>query len=125
MELLQRWPSLADQVTVATGIFGTGPGERAVAEWFARQVDLVDDVDFARTFADHIRLPGIETSDYAHRHVRTAGGELIGGIRFYARNPARPFVDVLGTIDRHNHSSRATAMRAGRPRVLDDVFVTL
>ena len=30
---------------------------------------------------------------------------------------------VIGTIDRHNHASRATAVRAGRPRVLDDVFV--
>jgi hypothetical protein len=32
---------------------------------------------------------------------------------------------LIGTIDRHNHVSRRTATRAGRPRVLDDVFVSL
>ena len=32
---------------------------------------------------------------------------------------------LVGTIDRHNPSSRKTALRAGRPRVLDDVFVAL
>ncbi|CAM5723317.1 hypothetical protein MAUB1S_00910 [Mycolicibacterium aubagnense] len=30
---------------------------------------------------------------------------------------------LIGTIDRHNHASRATALRAGRPRVLDDIFI--
>ncbi|MBU8832963.1 hypothetical protein [Mycolicibacterium goodii] len=32
---------------------------------------------------------------------------------------------LVGTIDRHNPASRLTAVRAGRPRVLDDVFVAL
>lgn len=32
---------------------------------------------------------------------------------------------LIGTIDRHNPASRNTAERAGRPRVLDDVFVSL
>ena len=32
---------------------------------------------------------------------------------------------LIGTIDRHNHASRATALRAGRGRVLDDVFIRL
>lgn len=32
---------------------------------------------------------------------------------------------LIGTIDRHNHASRATALRAGRSRLLDDVFVAL
>ena len=36
---------------------------------------------------------------------------------------ADPDCLLVGTIDRHNHASRATAVRAGRPRVLDDVFV--
>lgn len=30
---------------------------------------------------------------------------------------------LIGTIDRHNHASRATAQRTGRPRVLDDIFI--
>ncbi len=36
---------------------------------------------------------------------------------------ADPSCLLIGTIDRHNHASRATAARAGRTRVLDDVFV--
>ena len=32
---------------------------------------------------------------------------------------------LVGTIDGHNHASRATARRAGRPSVLDDVFLLL
>ena len=32
---------------------------------------------------------------------------------------------LIGTVDRHNHASRAAAVRAGRPRVLDDIFVAL
>nr|WP_193047260.1 GNAT family N-acetyltransferase [Mycolicibacterium baixiangningiae] len=32
---------------------------------------------------------------------------------------------LIGTIDRHNYASRATALRAGRPRVLDNVFISL
>ena len=32
---------------------------------------------------------------------------------------------LIGTIDRHNPASRKTATRAGRPRVLDDVFVAV
>ncbi|WP_193047259.1 hypothetical protein [Mycolicibacterium baixiangningiae] len=53
------------------------------------------DGDFARTFSDHVHLPGIASLDYAHRHIRTPRGDLLGGIRFYSRNVARPFVDVL------------------------------
>lgn len=32
---------------------------------------------------------------------------------------------LCGTIDRHNHSSRRTAEKAGRPAVLEDTFVAL
>ncbi len=53
------------------------------------------DTDFAEEFAGHVQLPGIAAADYAHRRIRTRHGELLGGIRFYSRNTARPFVDVL------------------------------
>ncbi len=56
---------------------------------------MLGDSDFARSFSDHVHLPGIASLDYAHRHIRTARGELLGGIRFYSRDTARPFVDVL------------------------------
>jgi hypothetical protein len=86
---------LSDQVALANKLFNAPVGEQKVAGWLAEQVRLVHDVDFAQEFAAHVQLPGIGSLEYAHRHVRTTHGELLGGIRFYARNIARPFVDVL------------------------------
>lgn len=85
---------MADQVTVATTLFG-GDGERLVSEWLDTQLSFVDDADFAAGFSEHITLPGIAPLDYAHRHLRTPRGDLVGGIRFYGLDTARPFVDVL------------------------------
>ena len=85
---------MADQVTVATILFG-GDGERLVSEWLDTQLSFVDDADFAAGFSEHITLPGIAPLDYAHRHLRTPRGDLVGGIRFYGLDTARPFVDVL------------------------------
>ena len=89
-----RWPSLADQVTVADALYGDD-GERLVAEWLDTQLSFVADAKFAAMFSDHIILPGIASLDYAHRHLRTSRGELLGGIRFSGQDVARPFVDVL------------------------------
>lgn len=94
VRVVEQWPSLADQVGLADELFGPD-GPRKVGRWVDEQACLVGDSDFARTFSGHIRLPGIQPLDYAHRHIRTASGNLLGGIRFYARNTARPFVDVL------------------------------
>lgn len=92
--IVEQWPSLSDQVNVAQRLFGSS-GPRKVGEWITEQAGLVADSDFARTFSDHVQLPGIASLDYAHRHIRTARGDLLGGIRFYSRDTARPFVDVL------------------------------
>jgi len=89
-----RWPSLADQGSVATTLYGDD-GERLVAEWLDTQLGFVGDAEFAAMFSDHITLPGIASLDYAHRHIRTPRGQLLGGIRFYGQDVARPFVDVL------------------------------
>lgn len=103
MEALTCWSSLSDQIKLANDLFGPPIGEQKVAAWLDEQISLVEDVDFAQQFASHVQLPGIEVRDYAHRHIRCAHGELLGGIRFYSRNTARPFVDVLahdfGDID--------------------------
>ncbi|BBY50424.1 hypothetical protein MARA_38920 [Mycolicibacterium arabiense] len=92
--LVEQWPSLRDQVVVAERLFGPS-GPRMVGEWVAEQAGFIDDGDFAKTFSDHVHLPGIASMDFAHRHIRTPRGDLLGGIRFYSRNIARPFVDVL------------------------------
>lgn len=88
------WPSLTDQIDVATSLYGKG-GYGTVADWLAEQTTRIDDVTFARTFSDHISLPGIRPADYAHRHVHTARGDLVGGIRFYGRDITRPFIEVV------------------------------
>lgn len=94
MNLATRWPSLADQVDVATALYGQrGPG--MVAGWLDHQLSLVNKLDFAREFADHINLPGIEPLDYAHRQLGTQHGELVGGIRFYNRDVSRPFIEIV------------------------------
>ena len=89
-----RWPSLADQVTVADALSGDDGG-RLVSEWLDTQLGFVADAEFAGLFSDHIILPGIAPLDFAHRHLRTPRGELLGGIRFSGQDVARPFVDVL------------------------------
>lgn len=89
-----KWPSSADEMTLAGRLFGPS-GAAKVERWVDEQAGLVGDCEFARTFSDHVALPGIASLDYAHRHVHTARGDLLGGIRFYSRNTTRPFVDVL------------------------------
>jgi hypothetical protein len=79
---------------VAATLYGDD-GERLVSEWLDIQLGFVGDAEFAAIFADHINLPGIASLDYAHRQLRTQHGELLGGIRFYGRDLARPFIDVL------------------------------
>lgn len=93
-ELARRWPSLADQVAVATALHGTR-GPEMVGGWVGEQLGLVGDLDFAGPFAEFIGLPGVPAIDYAHRVVRGRRGELLGGIRFFGGDRTRPFVDVL------------------------------
>lgn len=88
------WPSLADQLAVAADLYGA-TGLQLVTDWLGEQLGRVDDPAFARTFSDHVQLPGIEPAQYAHRLVTTTAGTLLGGIRLYNRDSRRPFVDVL------------------------------
>lgn len=91
---LTRWPSLADQLSLAERLFGTR-GQYIVHDWLAGEVGRINDPAFAKLFTDHISLPGVADADYAHRHVRSEAGELIGGIRFYAQDTSRPFVEIV------------------------------
>ena len=95
MDVLEGWSSLRDQVELADELYGRPTGRQKVAGWVTEQMNLIENIDFAQEFAAHVQLPDISALDYAHRHVRTPYGELLGGIRFYGRNTARPFVDVL------------------------------
>jgi RimJ/RimL family protein N-acetyltransferase len=88
------WPSLSDQIELADALFG-GAGRRLLTAWFEEQVARIDDPAFVRLFTDHIDLPGVVPSDYAHRSVRSSQGSLLGGIRFYGRDIQRPFVEIV------------------------------
>jgi hypothetical protein len=90
---LRAWPSLADHVALARDMFGDH-GDGLVDAWLAAETARIDDPDFARSFADHVVIPGVVARDFNHRHVRTSHGELLGGVRFYGRDVGRPFVEV-------------------------------
>jgi hypothetical protein len=88
------WPSLIDQLEVADELFGPR-GVQLVAAWFEEQVARIDDPELARSFSDHIDLPGVKPADYAHHFAHSSSGGLLGGIRFYGRDIERPFVEVV------------------------------
>jgi hypothetical protein len=89
------WPSLAPQVSLAQDLYGSA-GRLLIDKWLDVQVARIDDLEFGRSFADHLDLPGIAAADYNHRLLRTSRGGLLGGIRFYGRDVERPFVEVVG-----------------------------
>lgn len=88
------WPSLSYDLELADCFYGAS-GRSHVSAWFAEQVEQIDNPEFARLFSDHIALPGVAALDYAHRYLRIGAGSLIGGIRFYARDLARPYVEII------------------------------
>ena len=78
---MSAWPSLRWAPEEAAG-------------WLAMQEARVDDPAFAALF-EGVELPGVVRMDFAHRHVRTARGDVLGGIRFFGQDVARPFVEVV------------------------------
>lgn len=88
------WPSLADELGLADALFDRR-GEALVVSWLDGELSRVDDMQFARSFSDHIDLPGVHAEDYLHRRIRTSSGTLLGGIRFYGRIISRPFVEII------------------------------
>lgn len=90
----RNWPSLAHQMALAEHHFGPS-GEAMIACWLQEEVRRCSDPDFSRLFSDHIALEGIAQADYNHRLMRSRDGTLLGGIRFYRRNIARPFVEII------------------------------
>lgn len=89
-----HWPSLAGQCAVAEDLFGAD-GLPRVSRWLTAEFDRIEDIDFARSFSAHVRLPGVVERDFNHRLVRSSRGDLLGGIRFYGRDIGRPFVEII------------------------------
>lgn len=88
------WPSLADERDLATALFGAD-GRQRLQTWLDGELARTTDAAFARSFSDHIDLPGVVSDDYLHRVIRTAHGKLLGGIRFYGRDIGRPFIEIV------------------------------
>jgi hypothetical protein len=82
---------------LAAELFGDS-GARLITDWLAKQVARIDDADFAEEFAAPVGLLAV------------------------AHDPDRL---LIGTIDRLNGASRITAERAGRPSILEAVFLSL
>lgn len=92
--LRSEWPSLAHHLRLAEGLFG-GNGPARVRSWFRIQLDRVADPDFARPFAAHIGLPHTAEAEFNHRIVERDRLRLLGGIRFFGGDVARPFVELI------------------------------
>ena len=90
MRVVEQWPSLADQVRLAHELFGPD-GPRKVGRWVDEQACLVGDSDFARTFSDHIRLPGYSLwttrTDTSAPHPETCS-VVSGSMRATPRGPS-------------------------------------
>ncbi|KQY02967.1 hypothetical protein ASD37_25845 [Mycobacterium sp. Root135] len=92
---------LCDSAIEAIGVFAAAPG----------RVGWID--------ADEINEEVVDADYAGHGYAASAQ-------RAWASRPANHGDRMLvGTVDRLNEVSRRTAERAGRPRVLDDVFLLL
>ncbi|AHC27892.1 MULTISPECIES: hypothetical protein [Mycobacteriaceae] len=81
-----------------------------MSAWLAEELARTRDEAFARSFSDHIDLPGVSSSDYLQRAIRTEGGDLLGGIRFRGRNIDRPFIEIIAhTFDDIDDLARCVA----------------
>lgn len=110
--LVEQWPSLRDQVVVAERLFGPS-GPRMVGEWVAEQAGFIDDGDFAKTFSDHVHLPGIASMDFAHRHIRTPRGICSVGSDF-----TRATSHARSSMSWHTASTTSTPDRMRTSRMV-------
>ncbi|WP_417582662.1 hypothetical protein [Pelagibacterium sp.] len=90
----RNWSSLNHQMALAERHFGPA-GEAMIARWLCKEIERCNDPEFSRLFSDYIVLDGIVQADYNHRLVRSRHGEMLAGIRFYRRNVAHPFIEVI------------------------------
>jgi len=70
MSFTVDWPSLVDELELSDILFGRH-GYEWLALWLEGEVARINDTEFARSFSDHIDLPGVGTDDYLHRRVCT------------------------------------------------------
>lgn len=87
------WPSLVHELALEIAIFGSSSNR--VKNWLDQQLSFLHDQDFARLFSDNIDCFDVEPSAYNHRLLKTHDGSMLGGIRFYGLDVARPFVEVI------------------------------
>lgn len=88
------WPTFRPQIALSEHLFGAR-GAVLLGNWFDQQIERITDPAFARLFSDHIDLAGVISGDYNHRFIECEAGALIGGIRFYGGDLARPFVEII------------------------------
>lgn len=109
MRLIEDWPSIADEFDLAYALFGA-PGRGHVSAWLAEELARTSDDAFARSFSDHIDLPGVSSSDYLQRVVHSERGDLLGGIRFRGRDIDKPFIEIIAhTFDDVDDLARCVA----------------
>ena len=78
----------------------------------------IDDGNIGWMTGDEVKEEVISTDHIGHGYAASAQSAWAAGVTDSERL-------LIGTIDRHNHASRWTAERAGRPAVLENVFIRL
>lgn len=89
---MRRWASLAPDRALAAAIPG---GPVALDHWLAAQRARVTDPAFAALFDSAAAATGQPRDAFLHRHLCSRYGPVLGGIRFFGGDPARPFVEIL------------------------------
>ncbi|MGU3650208.1 hypothetical protein [Mycolicibacterium sp. A43C] len=81
-----------------------------MSAWLAEELARTSDDAFARSFSDHIDLPGVSSLDYLQRVVHSERGDLLGGIRFRRRDIDKPFIEIIAhTFDDVEDLARCVA----------------
>lgn len=93
-------------------IYGARPVTEAALAWLGTQYRRRDDAAFARAFANARAATGQPEDAFLHRVFRVGQAELLGGVRFYGGDTARPFVDVLAWTEEPEWPAVAGAVAA-------------
>ncbi len=93
MSALNSWASLGPHIALAGQLFSDG--STRVTDWLNTALLRTTDRNFSTLFTDHIDWPGATADDYLHLIVTLPDGKVLGGIRFFGGDVARPFVELI------------------------------
>ena len=109
---LPTFRSLQQYVEPLSQLIGPDAAWARLTAWLNAHLAKVDNATFADRFKSHFPVFNARPSDYTHRIVRTGDMDLLGGIRFYGGESAKPFVDIIAWNGDFNLSAVLAIARA-------------